>query len=181
MSVPNHSEHLGVVTFKGAPMTLVGPALVIGEAAPEETLTGAGLKPVMPLEQSAGKARLFITVPSVDSSTCSLESKRFSDELKAFPTGAPIAVYVVSADLPQAQKRWCGAEGVENLTMLSDHRGLVWGSAWGVVLKELHLLARAVFVVGKDDNIAYKEIVGEVASEPDYGKAIEALKVAASV
>lgn len=179
MSVENSTEHTGVVTFKGAPMTLVGPALVVGDTAPDETLTGAGLSGVNPLSASEGKARLFVVVPSVDTSVCSLESKRFSDELKSFSADAPVAVYVVSADLPFAQKRWCGAEGVDNLTMLSDYRGLAWGSAWGVVLKELQLLARAVFVVGKDGRIAYKEIVGEVASEPDYNKAIEALRTAA--
>ncbi|MBC7807061.1 MAG: thiol peroxidase [Akkermansiaceae bacterium] len=177
--IENDTEHVGVVTFKGAPMTLVGPALVVGDAAPEETLTGQGLIPVMPLADSEGKARLFVVVPSVDTSVCSLESKRFSDELKAFPVGAPVAVYVVSADLPFAQKRWCGAEGVNNLTMLSDYKSLAWGAAWGVILKELHLLARAVFVVGKDGRITYKEIVGEVASEPDYAKAMNALKLAA--
>jgi thiol peroxidase len=180
MSVETHAEHTGVVTFKGAPMTLVGPARVVGDVAPDETLIGAGLSPIEPLAQSEGKARLFVVVPSVDTSVCSLESKRFSDELKSFPVDAPIAVYVVSADLPFAQKRWCGAEGVDNLTMLSDYRGLKWGTAWGVVLKELQLLARAVFVVDRENRIHYKEIVGEVASEPDYQKAIEALKSAAS-
>ncbi|MBC8138533.1 MAG: thiol peroxidase [Fibrella sp.] len=178
MIIENNAEHAGVVTFKGAPMTLVGPALVIGDVAPEETLTGAGMNPVMPLAESEGTARLFVVVPSVDTSVCSLESKRFSEELKSFSGDAAVRVYVVSADLPFAQKRWCGAEGVDNLTMLSDYKGLAWGAAWGVILKELQLLARAVFVVGKDGRIAYKEIVGEVASEPDYKKAMEALKTA---
>lgn len=180
MSVENQTEHTGVVTFKGAPMTLVGPALVVGDAAPEEALISAGLSPVEPLAQSEGKAKLFVVVPSVDTSVCSLESKRFSDELKSFPSEAPVAVYVVSADLPFAQKRWCGAEGVDNLTMLSDYQGLKWGASWGVVLKELQLLARAVFVVDKNNRITYKEIVGEVASEPDYEKAVDALKDAAT-
>jgi len=180
MSEPqNLPERAGTVTFKGNPMTLVGPELSVGDTAPDITLTGEGLVPIAPLSASADKARLFVVIPSVDTSVCSLESKKFSEALKAFPAEAPVAVYVVSADLPFAQKRWCGAEGVTNLTLLSDYRGLAFGYAWGVVLKELYLLARAVYVVDKEGKVTYREIGPEVATEPDYTAAIAALEKAA--
>ena len=180
MIIENNAERAGVVTFKGSPMTLASGDLTVGSVAPDIELIGAGLAPVSPLAASEGKARLFVVVPSVDTSVCSLESKTFSDALKGFAPDAPVKTFVVSADLPFAQKRWCGAEGVDNLEMLSDYRSLAWGIAWGVVLKELHLLARAVFVVGKDGRVAYREIVPEVASEPDYDAAVAALKSAAA-
>jgi thioredoxin-dependent peroxiredoxin len=167
------------VTFKGNPITLSGSEVKVGDTAPDAVTTGAALSAVHPISASEGKARLFVVVPSVDTSVCSIESKRFSDELKNFDADAPVAVYVVSADLPFAQKRWCGAEGVDNLTMLSDYKGLEWGNAWGVTIKELQLLARSVFVVGKDNTVTYREIVPEIGSEPDYAAAITALKEAA--
>jgi thiol peroxidase len=178
-SIDNLSERPGV-TFKGSPMTLGGPELSVGDTAPDVPLVGEGMAKVSPLSASSGKARLFVVVPSVDTSVCSLESKRFSDALRAFPEDAPVAVYVVSADLPFAQKRWCGAEGVDNLTLLSDYQELRWGRTWGLVLKELHLLARAVYVVDATGRVTYREIVPEVAAEPDYHSAIAALQAAAA-
>lgn len=169
-------ERTDVVTFKGGPMTLVGPELKVGDMAPAVTLTGADLSAVNPLQQGAGKPQLYITVPSVDTSVCSLESKKFSEAVKAL--GDSVAVYVISEDLPFALKRWCTAEGVDNLTMLSDYRNRELGKSWGLYLKELDLLARAVYATDKDGKVIYREIVSEIASEPNYEAAIAAVSEA---
>jgi thiol peroxidase len=169
-------ERHGAVTFKGNPMTLVGSEVHIGDTVPAVTLTGADLSPVNPLEHGAGKPKIFITVPSVDTSVCSIESKKFSDALQA--VGDSAAAYVISADLPFALKRWCTAEGVDNLTMLSDYRGMEMAKSWGLYLKELGLFARAVYVTDAEGKVVYREIVSEVASEPDYSAAIAALQSA---
>lgn len=169
-------ERNGAVTFKGNPATLVGPELKVGDTAPAATLTGEDLSAVSPLEHGAGKPKLIITVPSVDTSVCSLESKKFSDAVKEMGDG--VAAYVISADLPFALRRWCAAEGVDNLTMLSDYRTRELAKGWGLYLKELDLLTRAVYVVDQKNRVTYREIVAEVASEPDYTAAIEAIKAA---
>jgi len=174
------SERTGVVTFKGNHMTLVGPELSVGHAAPDAGLTSTALAPILPISAASGKAILFVIIPSVDTSVCSLESKRFSEEVRMLPADLPITVYGVSADLPFALRRWCGAEGVDNLIMLSDYRGLRFGHAWGLAIKELHLLARAVYVIDKEGKVVYREIVPEVSSEPNYEAAMAALKAAAS-
>lgn len=179
MIIENKQQRLGVVTFKGKPVTLAGREIVVGDAAPDVALVAANLSNVLPLASSSGRARLFVVVPSVDTSVCSLESTKFSEALKAFPADAPVTTFVVSADLPFAQKRWCGVEGVDNLQLLSDYRGLAWGNAWGLTIKELSFLARAVYVVGKNNRVTYREIVGEIAQEPDYDAALTALKTAA--
>ncbi len=178
MIIENKQERSGVITFKGAPMTLAGREITAGDEAPDVPLVSANLSEVLPLASSEGRARLFVVVPSVDTSVCSMESKKFSDALKDFPADAPLTTFVVSADLPFAQRRWCGAEGVDNMQMLSDHRGLAWGNAWGLTIKEISLLARAVYVIGKDGRVTYREIVTEVGQEPDYAAAITALEAA---
>ncbi|MBC8101923.1 MAG: thiol peroxidase [Cytophagales bacterium] len=168
-------ERSGVVTFMGGPMTLAGTELKEGDAAPEATLTNGDLAPVRLLGDAAGKAKLVITVPSVDTSVCSLESKKFSDAVKTLDA-ANIAVYVVSNDLPFAQKRWCVAEGVDNLTLLSDYRDMNLAHKWGLLVKEIDLFARAVYVLDEDNKVVYREIVSEIANEPNYDAAIRAVK-----
>ncbi len=170
-------ERGGVVTFKGAPRTLVGPELKVGDIAPDIAVTGGDLSEVSPLAASRGKARLFVLVPSLDTSVCSRETKRFSDALGRL--GDEAAAFVVSADLPFAQKRWCGAENVGNLTMLSDHRDMKLARAWGLYVREMGLFARAVYVIDPADRVVYREIVSEMASEPDYDAALSALREAA--
>lgn len=170
-------ERTGVVTFKGGPLTLIGPEINVGDAAPDATLAGGDLSPVSLAGATPGKAKLIITIPSVDTPVCSLETKKFGEQAKSLP--GDVAVYIVSADLPFAMGRWCGAEGVDNLTMLSDYRSMGMARAWGLYLKELGLFARAVYVVGKDGKVAYKEIVSDVAAEPDYDAAITAARAAA--
>ena len=165
-------ERTGVITMKGNPMTLLGPGLSAGDAAPDFAVIDQGLQAVN-LASTSGKVRLFSVVPSLDTPVCSVQTKRFGEELSKLPDG--VQVCTVSADLPFAQKRWCGAEGVE-MTTLSDHRSLSFGEAYGVLIKELRILARAIFVVDAADKVTYVEIVPEIASEPNYDAALKAVQ-----
>lgn len=168
-------ERTGVITMKGSPMTLIGPALKAGDKAPDFDVIDQALKPVN-LASSKGKVRLFATVPSLDTAVCATETKRFSQEISKLPPD--VQFYTVSADLPFAQKRWCGAENV-NVPTLSDHRSLSFAERYGVLVKELRILARAIFVVDASDKVTYVQIVPEIAQEPDYDRAIQAARQAA--
>ncbi len=172
-------ERSDVVTFQGGPITLVGTELKEGDTAPETVLTGTNMSPVSLPGDAQNKAKLVITIPSVDTSVCSLESKKFSDALKTLPS-ENIAVYVVSNDLPFAQSRWCVAEGVDNLTLLSDYRDMNLAHKWGLMIKEMGLFARAVYVLDADNKVTYREIVPDIAQEPNYDAAIRAVKSAAA-
>ena len=163
------------VTFKGDPVALAGPELKAGDKAPDFTLQATDMSDVT-LATDAGAARVVAVVPSLDTSVCSLETKRFNDEVKSDPS---LVVYAVSCDLPFAQKRWCGSEGVENVKTLSDHRTAGFGEAYGVKITGGPLdrvLCRAVFVIGPDDKIKHVEYCGEIAEEPDYQAALAAAK-----
>ncbi len=168
----------GEVTFKGNPVTLVGPRLKPGDKAPDFKSIGAGLAPVT-LADTAGKARLFNVVPSLDTPVCNKQTRRFNEELKAL--GDRVAAYTVSTDLPFAQARFCAEASIDNLKNLSDAHNHSFGENYGVLIQDLPvpLLARAVIVVDPADTIQYVEIVPEIASEPNYEPALEALKKAA--
>jgi thiol peroxidase len=168
----------GEVTFKGNPVTLVGPKLKPGDKAPEFTCVAAGLV-LTSLADTAGKTRLFNVVPSLDTPVCNKQTKRFAEELKSL--GDKVAAYTVSLDLPFAQARFCTEAGIENLKNLSDAHNHSFGERFGVLIQDLPipLLARAVFVVDTSNTIRYAEIVPEIAQEPDYIPALEALKNAA--
>jgi thiol peroxidase len=170
---PMAQERQGEITFKGNPMTLIGPELNVGDTAPDFNAVAADLSPVN-LSTDAGKKRLVIAVPSLDTAVCSLETKKFSDRIKEL-SGDTVA-YVVSMDLPFAQKRYCGSEGVDNIKTVSDYREASFGESFGVLIKELKLLARSVFVIDPNNKITYKEIVNEVTHEPNYDAAIAAAK-----
>jgi thiol peroxidase len=167
------AERTGIVTFKGNPVTLVGPELKVGAKAPDFTVVDNGLAPVT-LASSAGKIRIISTVPSLDTPVCDTETRRFNQEAAGLPEN--VVVLTVSLDLPFAQKRWCGAAGIDRVTTLSDYRERSLGTAYGVVIKELVLLSRAVFVVDPQDVIRYIQIVPEVTSEPDYAAVLAAVK-----
>jgi thioredoxin-dependent peroxiredoxin len=179
MSVDAVQSRADVVTFKGKPMTLLGPELRAGDPAPQFELTAGDLSPVNLdiLTDNGKRAALLIVVPSLDTSVCSLESQKFNARLGELPPSVRAAV--VSLDLPFAQARWCGAQGDVKLEMLSDYRDRSFGLNYGLVIAELALLARAVVVIGKDRNVAYIQIVREVADEPDYDAALEAAAAAA--
>jgi len=166
-------ERKGLVTFMGNPLTLVGLSLKVGDKAPDFTVLDNNLNPVN-LSSYKGKVCIQSSVPSLDTPVCDLETRRFNQE--AATLGSDVAVLTLSMDLPFAQKRWCGAAGVDKVTTLSDHRDASFGTAYGTLIKELRLLARCVFVVDQGGVIRYLQLVKEIAQEPDYAAVLEAVK-----
>jgi thiol peroxidase len=164
-------EREGEVTMKGNPLTLLGPRIDANEDAPEFTALKNLTTPVS-LSESEGKVRILLSVPSLDTPVCSIETKKFNDKAKEL--GDDVQVYVISVDTPFAMSRWCGAEGVENVTPLSDFRDRDFGKKYGVEIKGLGIYARAAFVVDRQGVVLYSEYVPEVASEPNYSAIIEA-------
>lgn len=162
------------VTFGGDPVTLAGNPIKVGDKAPDFTVLSNDLKEVK-LSDYEGKIKLIAAVPSIDTGVCSEETKRFNQEADKLDN---VQVLTISMDLPFAQQRWCAANGVENLDTLSDHRNAEFGEKYGTLMKELRLLARAVFVVDSKDNVTYVEYVDEVTNHPDYDAALEAAKTA---
>lgn len=165
-------ERKGIVAMKGNPLTLVGPELKVGERAPDFTVLDNDLQPVS-LSSFRGKPVVLSVVPSLDTPVCDLQTRRFNAEAEKL--GPSVPVLTVSMDLPFAQKRWCGAAGAKNVRTLSDHRDVSLGLQYGLLIKELRLLARAVLVLDREGTIRYLQIVPEVASEPDYAGALAAL------
>lgn len=161
------------ITFKNNPVTLLGNEVKVGDKAPEFTVLANDLSPVT-LQTDAGKVRLFSVVPSLDTGVCDAQTRKFNEA--AAELGDDVVIYTVSVDLPFAQKRWCGAAGIEAVKTVSDHRDLSFGQAYGVAIEELRLLARAVFVVDKDDKVTYVEYVSEATDHPNYEGAIDAVK-----
>ncbi|UCG48068.1 MAG: thiol peroxidase [Phycisphaerales bacterium] len=167
------TERKGVITMKGNPLTLLGDEIKVGQQAPECEVVANDLSAVK-LSSFRGKVCIISSVPSLDTPVCDTMTHRFNEE--AGRLGGDVVVLTVSMDLPFAQKRWCGAAGVENVRTLSDHRDASFGRAYGVLIKELRLLARAVFVVNKQGVIRYIEVVNELTEQPDYEAAIKAAK-----
>lgn len=162
------------VTFKGNSVTLLGQEVKVGDQAPSFTVLANDLSPVT-LEDSKGTVRLISVVPSLDTGVCDQQTRRFNEEAANLDG---VTILTVSVDLPFAQKRWCGAAGIDRVQTVSDHRELSFGEAYGVAIKELRLLARAVFVVDKNDKVVYAEYVPEVTDHPNYEAALEAAKAA---
>jgi thioredoxin-dependent peroxiredoxin len=158
------------VTFKGNPVTLLGSEVKVGEKAPNFTVLANDLSPIT-LEDTKGHVRLISVVPSLDTGVCDAQTRRFNEEATKLDN---VKVLTISVDLPFAQKRWCGAAGIENVQTLSDHRDLSFGEAFGVVIQELRLLARAVFVIDSNNKVTYAEYVSEATNHPNYEAAIEA-------
>jgi thiol peroxidase len=166
-------ERSGIVTINGNPLTLIGPALKAGDKAPEFTVLDAELKPVS-LKDFSGKTRIISVTPSLDTPVCDLQLRRFNAEAAKMPGDA--VVLNISMDLPFAISRFCANAGIDKAKALSDHREAAFGRAYGVLIKELRLLARAIFVIDKSDVIRHAEIVPEISNQPDYDKALEAMK-----
>lgn len=162
------------ITFQGNPLTLTGNKVKVGDKAPKFMVLKNDLSPLT-LSETKG-VRVFITFPSIDTPVCDLQVKRFNQEAAKLRN---VSIYAVSADLPFGQARWCGANGASNLVTVSDHRDMQFATNWGLFIKELRLLARAVFVVNSAGNIVYSQIVGEVTDQPDYEAALAAVKAAA--
>ena len=160
-----------VVTMKGNPLTLVGSQVKVGDPAPDFEVLANDLSPVK-FSSFRDKVCIITSVPSLDTSVCDVMTRRFNQE--AGKLGDDAVVLTISMDLPFAQKRWCGAAGVDNVRTLSDYHEVSFGMAFGVLIKELRLLARAVFVVDRDGVVQYKQIVDELTDEPDYEAALKA-------
>ena len=165
-------ERQGIVTFMGNPLTLVGPELHVGQDAPNVTLQDNEFKP-FELSSLKGKTVLLSVVPSLDTPVCDLQTRTFNEKVSSL--GEDVILLTVSMDLPPAQARWCGAAGVDRVITLSDHLSAAFGEAWGVLIKELRLLARSVFVVDAEGDIRYIQIVPEVTDSPDFQAAIDAV------
>lgn len=169
------TERTGMITFLGGPLTLAGDAITAGDKAPNFTVSANDMSP-RTLENYAGKTLIIATVPSVDTPVCDMEVRRFNQEAEKL--GENIQILTISCDLPFAQARWCGAAGVAQIETLSDHAALSFGHAYGVAIKELRLLTRAIFVINADGVVTYSEIVPEVTHEPDYVAALSAAQAA---
>ena len=166
-------ERKGVIVFKGTPLTLIGPEIKIGDKAPDFSILSNELKEHN-LKDFSGKTKVISVTPSLDTPVCDLQATRFDKEATSLPDD--VVVLNISCDLPFAMARFCSAKNIGKVRTFSDHRDVSFGTAYGVLIKELLLLARAIFIVDKDDVIRYIEIVPEVTNEPDYAKALSALK-----
>ncbi len=169
-------EKKGVATFKSNPVTLVGPEVKVGDKAPDFRLLTIEMTEVG-LSESKGRVRLLSVVTSLDTPVCDLQTQRFEDEAGKLKD---VVIYTISMDLPFAQARYCGTHNITNLQTLSDHREASFGVAYGVLVKELRLLSRAVFIVDRGDIVRYVEYVPEITQHPEYDSALEALRKVAA-
>ncbi|MBN1926885.1 MAG: thiol peroxidase [Prolixibacteraceae bacterium] len=165
------SERTGLVTFGGNPVTLTGNEIKVGDKAPEFTGINQKLEPVS-LSQFKGKTVVIAVYPSIDTGVCQKQNRKFNEVASSLKD---VAVLSVSLDLPFAQKRFCLAEGLENIITLSDHREREFGNKYGFLIKELALLARGTVVIDKEGTVRLVEIVPEIATEPDYEKTLKIL------
>ncbi len=166
-------ERKGITTMKGNPMTLVGPELKPGDKAPDFTVLDQTMAPKT-LRDFDGKFKVISVTPSLDTPVCDLQIHWFNEDAANQPKD--VAVLNISMDLPFAIKRFCATGGIDKAVALSDHRDASFGTNWGVLMKELRLLARSIFVVDKENVIRYAQIVPEQTAEPDYDAALSALK-----
>lgn len=160
--------------MKGNPLTLMGPELKAGDAAPDFNLVDTGLKPVT-LKDTGAHVRIISVIPSLDTPVCDAQTKRFNEEAAKLPG---VDIITVSMDLPFAQKRWCAAFGVDKVKMLSDHKEGSFGTNYGTLIKELRLESRAIFVLDADNKVRHAEYVKEVADFPNYETALAAARTA---
>ncbi len=164
-------ERKDSATINGVPVTLIGEELKVGDLAPDVTLIDTDLNPVK-ISSFRGKVCVISVVTSLDTGVCDLQTKRFNKEAEKLKD---VVILTVSMDLPFAQKRWCGSEGVTNVITLSDHRDAEFGISYGVLIKELRLLKRSVFLIDRDGIIRYIQNIKENTMEPDYNEVLEAI------
>jgi thioredoxin-dependent peroxiredoxin len=168
-------ERTAATTLRGNPLTVLGPQLKAGDQAPDFHAVDDALKPV-DLAATGHGVRVFSVVPSLDTPVCDAQTKRFNEESGKLPN---VSIYTISMDLPFAQKRWCGAFGVDHVKMISDHREGSFGQAYGTLIKDLRIMSRAIFVVDPGNTIRYVEYVKEVADHPNYESALAAARTLA--
>jgi len=166
-------DRKGSVTIHGDPLTLTGKEMRVGDKAPDFTVLNGELKETG-LKDFAGKVKVISVTPSLDTPVCDLQARMFNSEAAKLP--ADVAVLNISMDLPFAITRFCSSAGIDKVNALSDHRDASFGNGYGVLIRELRLLARSIFIIDKDDVIRYIEIVPELSNEPDYKRALEELK-----
>lgn len=166
-------ERTGVATFKGNPITLIGPELKVGDKAPD-FLVNKSLVESVSLKDFAGKVKLISVVPSIDTGVCDAQTRRFNEE--AASLGDNVTVLTVSVDTPFAQSRWCGAAGIDKVILLSDYKTNNFGQAYGVYINELGLDMRSIFVIDANDTIQYVEYLAEMTEHPNYEQAVTAVK-----
>jgi thiol peroxidase len=169
-------ERFGIVKFRGQEVTVLGPDLQPGLAAPEFSVQGLDWSSFSGLANTQGKVRIIAAVPSLDTDVCDRETRRFNQEAAAL--GKDVAILVISTDLPFAQKRWCGAAGVEQVSVLSDHMSGDFGLKYGCLIKEARILRRAAFVVDRAGKLAYVAYMPALGEEPDYDAVLAAAKAA---
>ena len=165
-------ERAGAVTFKGNPLTLIRPEAKVGSRAPDFQVLGQDLSPVT-LSRFRGQTLLISVVPSLDTPVCDAQTRRFNEEAASLPN---VQILTVSMDLPFAQKRWCGAAGIDRVKVLSDHKDASFGAAWGTLIKELRLLSRSIFLVDDTGTLRYVEYVPEITAHPNYDAALAAAR-----
>src|SRR5574340_78061 len=166
-------ERKGIITFQGSPLTLTGNEMKVGDKAPDFTVLDKDLKEIG-LKDFANKVKVISVTPSLDTPVCDLQARRFNSEAAKLP--ADVTVINISMDLPFAISRFCASAGIDKVKALSDHRDASFGNGYGVLIRELRLLTRSIFIIDKEDVIRYIEIVPELTKEPDYEKALEALR-----
>ena len=172
---PAPAERTDAVSLRGKPLTLLGPQLKVDDLAPDFSAVANDMATYR-FSNRSGAVWVLASVPSLDTPVCSIETRRFNEEASKL---SGVKILTISMDLPFAQARWCGAEGVKNVQTLSDSRDRAFGTAYGLRIKENGLLARAVFVINKTGRIAYVQIVPELSQEPDYDSALAAARKAA--
>ena len=165
-------ERPGIITMKGKPLTLIGPDVRAGDRAPDFSVLDENLT-IVSLGDFAGKTKLISVTPSLDTPVCDLQLRRFNREAASMPQD--VVVLNISMDLPFAVSRFCSTAGIDRAKALSDHREASFGTAYGVLIKELRLLARSIFIIDRNNVVRYKEIVPEQSNHPDYEKALKAL------
>jgi thiol peroxidase len=169
-------ERTGLIEFEGVDRTIVGPDIQVGEPAPGFVVIANDWSEIQPIQESAGKVRVFAAVLSLETSICDTETRRFNEEATAL--GDDVEVYVISTDLPFTQSRWCGAAGVERVTTASDMVHTDFGAKYGVLVKDLRFLRRAVFVVDREGTVVYSDYMPVLGQEPDYEAVLAAVREA---
>ena len=167
------NERIGMVTFKGNPLTLTGSVVNVGDLAPDFTVVSNSLAPVK-LSDFAGKVVILSVAPSLDTAVCDLQAKRFNKMVSE--VSEDVVILNISLDLPFALARWCGATGSDQVQTLSDYQEREFGNKYGVLIKELKLLARSVWLISKDGKVVYNEIVLETVTEPNYDALLNEVK-----
>ncbi len=167
-----NTKRTDVVTMKGNPLTLIGDEIKVGDQAPDFMVLTNDMQPYT-LKDAGNNVKIISVVPSLDTGVCELQTIHFNQEAAEL---GDVRILTISVDLPFAQKRFCGAKGIDKVVTLSDHRDLSFGRHYGFVIEELRLLARGVVVIDQENVVRYVEYVGEVAEQPDYDKALEVVR-----